>query len=67
MRRSPIGRFDEVASDLVARRDATKALLPAFDERKASLDAGPRDASWVLNVNIIRGHRPDLDQAASRS
>ncbi len=31
MRESPIGRFDEVASDLVARRDATKSLSLAFE------------------------------------
>ncbi len=30
-RRSPVGRFGEVASDLVARRDATKPLSLAFE------------------------------------
>ncbi len=33
----------------------------------ASFNAGPGVASSMLNFNSIRGHRPDLDQAARRS
>ena len=67
MRRSPIGRFDEVAADLVARRDATRPCRSPSMSEKASLDAGPRDASSVLNFNGVCGHGPGLAQAASRS
>ncbi len=34
LRRSPIGRFHEVASDFEARRDAMKALSLAFEGRE---------------------------------
>ncbi len=37
MRGSPIGRFTEVVSDLIARRDATKSLSPAFEGRECQL------------------------------
>jgi hypothetical protein len=35
MRRSPIGRLDEGASDFVARRNVIKSLSLAFEERKS--------------------------------
>ena len=37
MRGSPIGRFDEVGSDLVERRGATKSLSLAFEGRECQL------------------------------
>ncbi len=42
LRSSPIGRFDEVASDLVARRDAMKSLSLAFEGRECQLQRGAR-------------------------
>ncbi len=56
MRGSPIGRFDEVASDLVARRDATKALLLAFDERKSQPQRGA--PGCVVGGELERCLRP---------
>ena len=66
-RRSPIGRFDEVASDLVARRDAMKSLSLAFEGRECSFSARPGDASSVVNFNGLCRPRRDLAQAARRS
>ncbi len=56
MRRSPIGRFDEVASDLVARRDATKALSLAFDERQSQPRRGAQGC--VVGAELQRCLRP---------
>ncbi len=56
MRRFPIGRFDEVASDLVARHDATKALSHAFDERKSQPRRGAQGC--VVGAELQRCLRP---------
>ena len=56
MRRSPFGRFDEVASDLVARRDTTKALSLTFDERKSQPRRGARGC--VVGAELQRCLRP---------
>ena len=56
MRGSPIGRFDEVASDLVARRDATKSLSLAFEGRECPLQRGARGC--VVCGELQRSLRP---------
>ena len=56
MRGSPIGRFDEVASDLVARRDATKSLSLAFEGRECQLQRGARGC--VVGGELQRSLRP---------
>ena len=56
MRRFPIGRFGEVASDLVARHDAPKALSHAFDERKSQPRRGARGC--LVGGELQRSLRP---------
>ncbi len=64
MRRSPIGRFDEVASELEARRDATKALLLAFDERKSQPRRGAQGC--VVGAELQRCLRPRARAGSGR-
>ncbi len=55
MRRSPIGRFDEVASDLVARRDAKK-------EKRRAQQIGKRVDDPIALAGIMKPIDHPLDE-----